>query len=78
MIYDGKTWLHKKNNESLWRAELLLFKTAKLYPFIEKVILTKLRWYEDEPILENFIQDMDEVGYNSGNLINYLENYDDL
>lgn len=78
MIYDGKIWLHKKNNESLWRAELLLFKTAKLYPFIEKVILTKLRWFEDEPILVHFMQDMDEVGYDSSHLLNNLENYDDL
>ena len=78
MIYNGTTWLHKKNNEVLWREELLHFKITTLYPFLETVILTKLRWQDDEPILEKFMCDMDGIGYSTDQLLNKLQNYDEL
>ena len=78
MIYNGTTWLHKKNNEVLWREELLHFKITTLYPFLETVILIKLRWQVDEPILEKFLGDMNEIGYSTDQLLNKLQNYDEL
>lgn len=78
MIYDGQNWLHKKNNELLWRAELKHFKIASFYPFIEQVICERLRWQYDEPIANQFIEEMDSIGYDTGPLLGKMENYDKL
>jgi len=78
MIYDGKNWLHKKNEEVKWRAELLHFKMNSFYPFIQKVICEKLRWQSDEDITNQFMEEMDGIGYDTETLTQTMENYDNL
>lgn len=78
MIYDGSNWLHKKNNELLWKAELLHFKLSCFYPFIEKVICERLRWKEDESIVNQLLEEMETVDYDTNNLLSRIQNYDEL
>ena len=78
MIYDGSNWLHKKNNELLWRAELLHFKITCFYPFIEQVICERLRWQHDEPITNLLLEEMQGIGYDTNNLLSKIDNYDKL
>ena len=48
------------------------------YPFIQKVICEKLRWQSDEDITNQFMEEMDGIGYDTKTLTQTMENYDNL
>ncbi len=78
MIYNGKKWLCKDNDNELWKKEILDFKMKSFLPFLETAICEKLRWPDTECIVDHLINEMRDLGYCCKGLVTKILNYDNL